>query len=87
MEADMQAGTDARAAEAIAGAIRVDEGAVRSHVAQEVRGTVEETLNALLDAEADAICGAGRYERSALNGFATFCNFGRRAICRVSYNL
>jgi len=31
MEADMQAGTDARAAEAIAGAIRVDEGAVRSH--------------------------------------------------------
>jgi hypothetical protein len=29
-----------------------------------VRGTVEETLNALLDAEADQLCGAGRYERS-----------------------
>jgi len=26
-------------------------------------GTVEETLNALLDAEADRLCGAGRYER------------------------
>jgi transposase-like protein len=29
-----------------------------------VRGTVEETLNAMLDAEADAMCGAQRYERS-----------------------
>ena len=29
-----------------------------------VRGTVEETLNALLDAEADQLCSAGRYERS-----------------------
>ena len=29
-----------------------------------VRGTVEEALNALLDAEADRLCGAGRYERS-----------------------
>jgi putative transposase len=29
-----------------------------------VRGTVEETLNALLDAEADRLCHAQRYERS-----------------------
>jgi transposase-like protein len=29
-----------------------------------VRGAVEETLNAMLDAEADQLCGAGRYERS-----------------------
>jgi len=29
-----------------------------------VRGSVEETLNAMLDAEADALCGAQRYERS-----------------------
>ena len=29
-----------------------------------VRGTVEEALNAMLDAEADALCGAARYERS-----------------------
>jgi putative transposase len=29
-----------------------------------VRGTVEEALNAMLDAEADRLCGAGRYERS-----------------------
>jgi len=30
-----------------------------------VRGTVEETLNALLDAEADRLCNAQRYESSA----------------------
>ena len=30
-----------------------------------VRGTVEETLNALLDAEADRLCNAQRYERTA----------------------
>jgi transposase-like protein len=30
-----------------------------------VRSSVEETLNAFLDAEADQICGAQRYERSA----------------------
>jgi transposase-like protein len=29
-----------------------------------VRSSVEETLNALLQAEADQICGASRYERS-----------------------
>ena len=28
------------------------------------RGTVEETLNTMLDAEADQLCGAGRYERT-----------------------
>jgi transposase-like protein len=29
-----------------------------------VRGTVEETLNAMLDAEADVLCAAQYYERS-----------------------
>lgn len=44
--------------------IRIDEEQVRSHVDQVVRRTVEETLNSLLDAEADELCGAARYERS-----------------------
>src|SRR5579875_1337684 len=47
------------------GALRVDEGKLRSHVDEVVRSSVEETLNGLLDAEADRICGAQRYERSA----------------------
>jgi putative transposase len=44
--------------------IRVDEEQVRGHVDRVVRATVEETLNSLLDAEADELCGAKRYERS-----------------------
>jgi transposase-like protein len=45
--------------------IRIDEGEIRGHLDKMVRGTVEETLNALLDAEADELCQAQRYERSA----------------------
>lgn len=47
------------------GAIRVDEKQLRGHIDEAVRSSVEETLNALLDAEAERICGAQRYERSA----------------------
>lgn len=47
------------------GALRVDEEKLRGHVDEVVRTSVEETLNALLDAEADTICRAQRYERSA----------------------
>ena len=41
--------------------IRVEEGKIRSHVDEVVRETVEETLNGLLEAEADDLCGAKRY--------------------------
>jgi putative transposase len=44
--------------------IRIDDDRVREHLGNIVRGTVEETLNAMLDAEADRLCNAGRYERS-----------------------
>jgi transposase-like protein len=44
--------------------IQIDEARIRDHLGEMVRGTVEETLNAMLDAEADRSCGAGRYERS-----------------------
>ncbi len=43
--------------------IQIDEGRIRDHLGEMVRGTVEEALNAMLDAEADALCGAARYER------------------------
>ncbi len=45
--------------------IRIDESEIRGHLDAMVRGTAEETLNALLDAEADELCQAQRYERSA----------------------
>src|SRR5580692_4325842 len=44
--------------------IQIDEARIRDHLGEMVRGTVEETINALLDAEADRLCGAGRYERT-----------------------
>ena len=46
------------------GVIRFEEEKIRSHVGEVVRQTVEQTLNGLLEAEADALCGAKRYERS-----------------------
>lgn len=45
--------------------IQVDEEQVRGHVDEVVRSSVEETLNGLLDAEADSLCNAKRYERTA----------------------
>jgi len=44
--------------------IEIDQGQLRQHVDGLVRDAVEDTLNALLDAEADALCNAKRYERS-----------------------
>lgn len=45
--------------------VSIDENRIRDHLGERVRGTVEQTLNAMLDAEAEALCGASRYERSA----------------------
>jgi putative transposase len=44
--------------------IKINEEKIQSHLGGMVRSAVEDTLNALLDAEADEICGAKRYERS-----------------------
>jgi putative transposase len=45
--------------------ITIDDERIKIHLDRVVRATVEETLNALLDAEADRLCNAQRYERSA----------------------
>jgi len=44
--------------------IRIEQEQLHKHLDKVVRGTVERTLNELLDAEADRLCQAGRYERS-----------------------
>jgi putative transposase len=44
--------------------VRIDDERIRDHLGQIVRGTVEETLNSLLEAEADRLCNAARYERT-----------------------
>lgn len=44
--------------------IEIDQELIKEHLNQTVLKTVEETLNALLEAEADQLCGARRYQRS-----------------------
>jgi transposase-like protein len=44
--------------------IKIDEGRIRDHLGEIVRDTVEETLNGMLDAEADRLCSATKYERN-----------------------
>ena len=55
---------DADAAKSIGNVVQIDEDRIRGHLDRMVRGSVEETLNQLLDAEAQRLCGADRYERS-----------------------
>ena len=45
--------------------IEIDEEKTKQHLGAYVREAVEETLNGMLDAEADAMCNAQKYERSS----------------------
>ena len=45
--------------------IQTSEGTIRDHLGRLVRSTVEETLNGLLDAEADRLCNAEKYQRDS----------------------
>ena len=62
MEPTMEVGVDsAGGMKTVPGpVVQIDEGRIQAHLDEVVRATVEETLNALLDAEADQLCGAGR---------------------------
>ena len=44
--------------------ISIDDARIKGHLDKIVRVTVEDTLNALLDAEADRLVNAGKYERT-----------------------
>ena len=48
----------------ISGVIKIDEKEIQTHLDGLVRQSVGDTLNVLLNAEADAICQASRYQRS-----------------------
>ena len=66
MEPTMEAGLEpAGGMKAVPGpVVQIDEGRIQAHLDEVVRATVEETLNGLLDAEADRLCGARKYERT-----------------------
>jgi transposase-like protein len=51
---------------------------IKSHLDRVVRGSVEETLNAFLDAEADRLCNAQRYERSEVRRDSRFGQYERK---------
>jgi len=60
----MQNSTSAATEKNLSQVIKIDEGQIQQHLGEMVRSTVEETLNAMLDAEADHLCNAQRYERT-----------------------
>lgn len=49
--------------------IQLNEEVVKSELKELVKKSVEETLNELLDKEADELTGAGRYERATRQGY------------------
>ena len=82
MEPTMEAGRDLEAGgrHAVGPVVQIDEGRIQAHLDEVVRATVEETLNALLDAEADGCAGRGSTSapraartrgRAATNGSCT----------------
>jgi transposase-like protein len=66
MEPTSEVGKDAEGGvrQPLGPVVQIDEGRIQAHLDEVVRSTVEETLNALLDAEADELCGARKYERT-----------------------
>ena len=48
--------------------IKIDQAQLHQHLDRIVRDSVEQPLHALLDAEADQLCGAKRYKRSPDRG-------------------
>ena len=58
MEPTMEAGLEPTGGmKAVPGpVVQIDEGRIQAHLDEVVRATVEETLNGLLDAEADRLC-------------------------------
>ena len=60
----MQNSTSASAEKNLSQVIRIDEAQIEHHLGEMVRSTVEQTLNGLLDAEADQLCNARRYEHT-----------------------
>src|SRR5271154_4610 len=59
-----ESGAEAGDGTSLGGVVRIDDGRLQAHLDEGVRSTVEEALNALLNAEADHLCGARKYERS-----------------------
>ncbi len=70
--------------------IHFNEAAVKDHLGEMVRSTVEETLNQMLEAEADRLCNAEKYERTEARKDTRAGHYQRRLHTRageVSLNM
>ena len=65
------------------GWVKVESEAIRDHLDEVVRGTVEETLNALLDAEAERLICAKKYERTEARKDTRAGHYQRKLQTRV----
>ena len=74
----MQQGTSTESDKHLSKVIKIDESLIQTHLDKMVRSTVEETLNGLLDAEADQLCNAKRYERTAERANARAGHYKRK---------
>jgi putative transposase len=74
----MQQGTSTESDKHLSKVIKIDESQIQNHLDRMVRSTVEETLNGLLDAEAEQLCGAKRYERTAERSNARAGHYKRK---------
>ena len=60
--------------------VSVDQEAIKSELRKLVKTTVEQTINALLDEEADQLVGAERYERTAKRDAYRSGHYGRKLV-------
>ena len=60
----MQQDSSAKSDQHLNKVIKIDESRIQHHLDQMVRSSVEDTLNHLLDTEAEQLCNARRYERT-----------------------
>lgn len=67
----------------IAGVIQVDPAKIEGYLDQKVRESVEQTLNLLLEEEADRVCGAKRYERSQDRADTRSGHYQRKLLTRA----
>jgi putative transposase len=67
----------------VAGVIQVDAGKIQGYLDQKVRESVEQTLNMLLDEEADRACGAKRYEHSPERSDTRAGHYSRKLLTKA----
>jgi len=78
---------DDKKGESMGEVIRIDEARIKDYLGEMVHGTVEEALNAMLDAEADRLRGAARYERTESRQDTRAGNHDRSLHIRMSLTL